>query len=148
ANRRVYGQWQSALPSRFIDELPEEHVDVLTPPGLYGGGYGAAGMAAGSTLEDAAASANVYNSPGWRRLQERGSSRPMSQPRETRNSVIDLDAVSAFTQGDRVFHTKFGYGYVMGVEGDKLDIEFEKAGAKKVVAKFIVAADRADDVPF
>ena len=59
--------------------------------------------------------------------------------------TIDLDAVSAFTQGDRVFHQKFGYGYVMGVEGDKLDIEFEKAGSKKVVAKFVTAAD---DVPF
>jgi DNA helicase-2/ATP-dependent DNA helicase PcrA len=47
-----------------------------------------------------------------------------------------------------VFHQKFGYGYVMGIEGDKLDIEFEKAGAKKVVARFVVGADRADDVPF
>jgi len=57
--------------------------------------------------------------------------------------------VSTFSQGDRVFHQKFGYGYVMGIEGDKLDIEFEKAGAKKVVAKFVTAADRAgDDVPF
>src|SRR6056297_3499987 len=46
-NRRVYGQWQSQMPSRFIDELPPEHVEVLTPPGLYGGGYGAAGMAGG-----------------------------------------------------------------------------------------------------
>ncbi|MEO0655379.1 MAG: UvrD-helicase domain-containing protein [Pseudomonadota bacterium] len=147
ANRRVYGQWQSALPSRFIDELPEDHVDVLTPPGLYGGGYGAASPM-GSTLEDAAAKANVYNSPGWRRLQERSSQRGMSQPRESANTVIDITAVSAFTQGDRVFHQKFGYGHVMGVEGDKLDIEFEKAGSKKVVAKFIVAADRADDVPF
>jgi DNA helicase-2/ATP-dependent DNA helicase PcrA len=72
----------------------------------------------------------------------------MSQPKESRSTVIDLDAISAFTQGDRVFHTKFGYGYVMGIEGDKLDIEFEKAGSKKVVAKFIVPADRADDVPF
>ena len=43
-NRRVYGQWQSSLPSRFIDEMPSENVEVLTPPGLYGGGYGAAGM--------------------------------------------------------------------------------------------------------
>ncbi|HHC30159.1 MAG TPA: DNA helicase II, partial [Rhodobacterales bacterium] len=55
ANRRVYGQWQSQLPSRFIDELPEAHVDVLTPPGLYGGGYGAAATAGaaghGSQLE-------------------------------------------------------------------------------------------------
>ena len=154
ANRRVYGQWQSQLPSRFIDELPAAHVDVLTPPGLYGGGYGVAGMAAGTTagadsrLEEAASRANVYNSPGWRRLQARAGERGMSQPRETRNTVIDLDAVSAFTQGDRVFHQKFGYGYVMGIEGDKLDIEFEKAGSKKVVASFVQAADRNGDVPF
>ncbi|WP_095588887.1 ATP-dependent helicase [Actibacterium ureilyticum] len=147
ANRRVYGQWQSALPSRFVDELPEDHVDILTPPGLYGGGYGAAGGMAGG-VEERAASANVYNSPGWKRMQDRSAQRGTSQPRESRNMVIDSQAVSAFTMGDRVFHQKFGYGYVMGIEGDKLDIEFEKAGSKKVVAKFIVAADRADDVPF
>ncbi len=146
ANRRVYGQWQSALPSRFIDELPEEHVEVLTPPGLYGGGYGAVAM--GGNIMERAAKADGYNSPGWKRLQARASNRPMAQPKESRNAVINLDAVSAFTQGDRVFHQKFGYGYVMGIEGDKLDIEFEKAGSKKVVAKFVMAADRADDVPF
>jgi len=146
ANRLVYGQWQSAMPSRFIDELPADHVDVLTPPGLYGGNYGAAGMT--SSIDQRVADANVYNSPGWKRLQSRQQSRAISQPHETRNTVIDLDAVSSFTQGDRVFHQKFGYGYVMGIEGDKLDIEFEKAGSKKVVAKFIIAADRIDDVPF
>ena len=150
ANRRVYGQWQSALPSRFIDELPAEHVEVLTPPGLYGGGYGAAAPSFGTgDIEERAASANVYNSPGWKRLQARSQQRGMSQPSEARNMVIDMNAVSAFTQGDRVFHQKFGYGYVMGIEGDKLDIEFEKAGAKKVVAKFVVASGREeDDVPF
>ena len=62
--------------------------------------------------------------------------------------MIDLKGEASFTQGERVFHQKFGYGYVMGVEGDKLDIEFERAGAKKIVARFVVAADRADDVPF
>ena len=94
ANRRVYGQWQSALPSRFIDELPEDHVEVLTPPGLYGGGYGAAGMGGGSTIVDRAADANVYNSPGWKRLQARQSTRGMSQPQESRNMTIDSTAVS------------------------------------------------------
>jgi DNA helicase-2/ATP-dependent DNA helicase PcrA len=158
ANRRVYGQWQSALPSRFIDELPEDHVEVLTPPGLYGGGFGAAGMSAsaspaaqaamGSDLHQKAADANVYNSPGWRRLQARGAQRGMSQPAEARNMTIDLDAVSAFTTGDRVFHQKFGYGEVMGIEGDKLEIEFDKAGSKHVVARFVVNAEKADDVPF
>ncbi len=119
---------------------------MLTPPGLYGGGYGAASPSAG--IQDRAASANVYNSPGWKRMQSRKSQRPMAQPKESRNVVIDTAAVSSFTMGDRVFHQKFGYGYVMGVEGDKLDIEFEKAGSKKVVAQFLVAADRADDIPF
>ncbi|PZX16270.1 DNA helicase-2/ATP-dependent DNA helicase PcrA [Palleronia aestuarii] len=158
ANRRVYGQWQSALPSRFIDELPADHVDVLTPPGLYGGGYGAAGMAASaspaivaaasSDLHDRAAEANVYNSPGWRRLQARAADRPVSQPREARQMVIDGSAVSAFAVGDRVFHTKFGYGGVVGVEGDKLEIAFDKAGTKKIVGKFVVPAQNADGVPF
>ena len=143
ANRRVFGQWQNSLPSRFIDELPEAHVDVLTPPGLYGGGYGAA--APRSTLHEQAAEANVYNSPGWRRLQSRSSERPMSQPREARNTVIDAAAVSSFTVGERVFHQKFGYGSIQAIEGDKLEISFEKAGVKKVVAKFVNAAD---DIPF
>ena len=152
ANRRVFGQWQSALPSRFIDELPEEHVEVLTPPGLYGGGYGAAGMAspamqmmAGSDLHQKAAEANVYNSPGWRRLQARSQQRPVSQPTEARNTVIDATAISSHALGERVVHQKFGYGAVIGIEGDKLEIAFDKAGTKKVVARFICAAD---DVPF
>jgi len=146
ANRRVYGQWQSQLPSRFIDELPEEHVEVLTPPGLYGGGYGAAAPSA--TMEAKASSAGAYSSPGWRRMQTRQKERGLSGSREASKAVIDVKANASFTQGERVFHQKFGYGYVMGVEGDKLDIEFERSGSKKVVAHFVVAADRADDVPF
>jgi DNA helicase-2/ATP-dependent DNA helicase PcrA len=158
SNRLVYGQWQSQMPSRFIDELPEAHVDVLTPPGLYGGGYGAAGMAASASpilqglaeadIQHRASRADVYNSPGWRRMQARTAQRGMSQPREASHVVIDLEAVSAFTVGDRVFHQKFGYGNITAIEGDKLDIAFEKAGPKKVVAKFVVAAGAAGDVPF
>ena len=72
----------------------------------------------------------------------------MGQPREARGVTIDLDAVSAFTTGDRVFHQKFGYGAIVGIEGDKLDIAFDKAGEKKVVARFVVPADEASDVPF
>ncbi len=147
ANRRVFGQWQSSMPSRFIDELPDDHVEVLTPPGLYGGGFGATapGMGVQSNLHQAAAEANVYNSPGWKRLQARSGNRPISQPKETRNTVIDMNAVSSFTMGERVFHQKFGYGAIVGIEGDKLEIDFEKAGQKKVVAKFITGAD---DIPF
>jgi DNA helicase II / ATP-dependent DNA helicase PcrA len=151
ANRRIFGQWQSALPSRFIDELPTEHVEVLTPPGLYGGGFGAAatpgtdGVVRGSGLEERAIKADVYNSPGWKRMSERSAQRGMSQPREARNVVIDLEAVSSFGIGDRVFHQKFGYGAIVAIEGEKLSVAFEKAGEKKVIASFVTGTD---DVPF
>jgi DNA helicase-2/ATP-dependent DNA helicase PcrA len=147
-NRRMYGQWVSSLPSRFIDELPEDHVEVLTPPGLYGGGFGAAAPMTESRLHQRAAESNVYNSPGWRRMQSNVATRGISQPREASRIVIDAEAVPAFGPGDRVFHRKFGYGAVTAVEGDKLEIAFDKAGVKKLVASFVVTADRADDVPF
>ncbi|OIQ24712.1 MAG: DNA helicase II [Alphaproteobacteria bacterium MedPE-SWcel] len=152
-NRRVFGQWQSQLPSRFVDELPQDHVEVLTPPGLYGGGYGAAAPGGvgyderpvRSTIEERMTQADGYNSPGWKRMQARAGDRGLSQPRESRSPVIDLTATSAFTVGERVFHQKFGYGAIVGMEGDKLEVAFEKAGLKKVVARFVSAND---DVPF
>jgi DNA helicase-2/ATP-dependent DNA helicase PcrA len=148
ANRRIYNQWQSALPSRFIDELPRDHVEVLTPPGLAGGGYGVAaeapGVYGGSALEGRAARADAYNSPGWRRLQNQ-IARGLGGPREARRLTVDADKPSPFGPGARVFHQKFGYGQVLGAEGDKLTIAFDKAGEKKIVASFVTAAD---DVPF
>ena len=149
ANRRVYNQWQNALPSRFIDELPVDHVEVLTPPGLYGGSFGSAapkpkfgGMMRGSDLESRAQKADVYNSPGWKRMQNR-SQRPHSNPSAARN-VVDAEVV-AFGLGDRVFHQKFGYGAVVEIDGDKLSVAFEKAGEKKVVASYVTGAN---EVPF
>jgi len=147
ANRRVFGQWQSALPSRFIDELPEEHVDVMTPPGLYGGGFGAAAPTnePQSTFHEKVVNADVYNSPGWRRLQSRSQNRPAQQAPKQKSDIIDLSAVNSFTIGERVFHQKFGYGKVAVIDNDKLEIDFEKAGLKKVVARFITGVD---DIPF
>ncbi len=158
ANRRVYGQWQSSLPSRFIDELPEVHVEVLTPPGLYGGGFGAAGMAEtqrrsmadgqASDLQDRAAQANVYNSPGWRRLQEANKARSLHQPQEARNMIVDSQAISDFEVGERVFHKKFGYGEITDIDGNKLAVHFDKAGIKNLVSHYLVPAAMAEDVPF
>ncbi|UUV05117.1 ATP-dependent helicase [Ruegeria sp. YS9] len=139
ANRRVFGQWQNSMPSRFIDELPEDHVEVLPGAGLHGNSQMSAG------IETRAAEANVYNSPGWRRMQARQGQYGMSQPRESRNTVIDATAVASFTLGERVFHQKFGYGAVVGIEGDKVEVEFDKAGTKKVVSRFLT---NKDDVPF
>ncbi|GLS80759.1 DNA helicase [Paracoccus marinus] len=150
-NRRMYGQWQSSLPSRFIDELPDDHVDVLTPPGLYGGGFGAAAQSfaqpfAPSMMHERAASADVYNSPGWKRMQERAGARPA--PVHRTPIVIDAEPAARFTVGDRVFHQKFGTGTIMGIAEDTLTVEFP-AGFKNVKASYIQPATAsADDVPF
>ena len=138
-NRRIFGQWQSSLPSRFIDEMPADHVEVLTPPGLYGGGYGAVGM--NSSLEEEAMAADGYDSPGWKRLQNNSKRSMLGQPKDSKNLIIDATASSIFEVGERVFHQKFGYGNIQDIEGDKLQIEFDKAGNKKVVSKFIILAE-------
>ncbi|MFC3061004.1 ATP-dependent helicase [Paenirhodobacter populi] len=150
-NRRVYGQWQSQMPSRFIDELPAADVDVLTAPGLYGGGASAAGAAfAGHSgyggVDERAAHADVYNSPGWKRMQAARSSH--APPAAHRKVVtIDLEAMP-FGIGDRVFNVKYGYGEIIDAEGDTMVVEFDKAGSKRVKAGFLQAADQAGDVPF
>ena len=138
-NRRVFGQWQSSLPSRFIDEMPSDNVEVLTPPGLYGGGYGAVGM--NSSLHDEAMAADAYDSPGWKRLQSNRKRSMLGKPKDNGNFTIDSTANSVFVIGDRVFHQKFGYGEIQNIDGDKLQIDFEKAGNKKVVSKFITSAE-------
>ena len=138
-NRRIFGQWQSSLPSRFIDEMPADHVEVLTPPGLYGGGYGAVGM--NSSLEEDAMAADGYESPGWKRLQNNSKRSMLGHPKNSKNLIIDATASSIFEVGERVFHQKFGYGNIQDIEGDKLQIEFDKAGNKKVVSKFIILAE-------
>lgn len=154
-NRRMYGQWQSSLPSRFIDELPEDHVEVLTPPGLYGGGYGAAmafaGANGGSEMHQRASNADVYNSPGWKRMQERAAAR--AAPVHRTPIVIDADPGARFAVGERVFHQKFGSGTVMGIAEDTLTVQFP-AGFKTIKAAYVQPASDAarditpDDVPF
>ncbi len=148
-NRRLYGQWQSAMPSRFIDELPQEHVEVLTPPGLYGGGYGAAmafaGANAGTDLHERAARADVYNSPGWKRMQARASER--RAPVQRAPITIDADPAARFAVGDRVVHAKFGEGQVMGIAEDTLTVQFT-AGFKTIKAGYVQPAGDDRDVPF
>ncbi len=146
-NRRMYGQWQSSLPSRFIDELPEDHVDVLTPPGLYGGGYGAAAQHfAQSGIHDRAAKADVYNSPGWKRMQQNSQHHA---PAIRKPVTIDAKVTSAFSVGDEVFHQKFGKGRVMGIAEDTLTIEFG-TGFKTIKAGYVepIGSAGGDDVPF
>jgi DNA helicase-2/ATP-dependent DNA helicase PcrA len=147
ANRRVHGQWQSAIPSRFIGELPEAHIDNIASEGFYGN-YGNTGFRDNQSGFD-----STYSSPGWRRAQaQRGSQSPFAAPYDpgrTRGPTIDAKAkvvataeaaISAYGVGERVFHQKFGYGRIVAVEGNKLLVDFDKAGSKRVMDGFVSKA--------
>ena len=142
ANRRIFGQWQSALPSRFIDELPEEHIEILTPPGLYGGSFGAAAPNVSSFSEINDKENDTYNSPGWRRMKERSRFKETFVDNTKDLGILESEAVDISDLNRRIFHQKFGYGKITSKDGDKLTILFEKAGEKKVLAKYIINADK------
>ncbi|MET3898599.1 DNA helicase-2/ATP-dependent DNA helicase PcrA [Devosia sp. UYZn731] len=139
-NRRIHGLWQSAIPSRFLDELPADAVEVKDTGSSYGGyGYGGG---ASSRFNKADPFESVYETPGWQRARAQQNTRkgggPLTIDGDLVARSVDLGSDrSAFAFGDRVFHQKFGYGAISGIEGNKLTIDFEKAGRKKVLDSFI-----------
>ncbi|MCO5145964.1 MAG: UvrD-helicase domain-containing protein [Aquamicrobium sp.] len=190
SNRRIHGLWQSTIPSRFLEELPEAHVEVAETGSSYGG-YGGGGFGErqagrqnpyGASRFDnigggvgggrGSSFSNTYATPGWQRAQanrteatdrnwgsrsghavERigygevdsgyGAGRSSVKGRTIDGTVVgrsSAPAGSAFKVGDRVFHQKFGNGNVAAVDGDKLTVDFDKAGQKRVLDGFVTAA--------
>jgi ATP-dependent DNA helicase UvrD/PcrA len=172
ANRRMHGLWSSNIPSRFLDELPEDHVEVRESRG----GFAAYGNTGASRFDEMTHFGSSYGTPGWQRAQARGrfgdfdedgegyrdeamndatrSPPPRAgegqgggirgKPRRRLPLTIEGElvakstgTVSEFAIGDRVFHQKFGNGNVTAVDGNKLTIQFDKAGEKRVVDSFV-----------
>ncbi|MGH1397681.1 MAG: ATP-dependent helicase [Alphaproteobacteria bacterium] len=115
ANRRMYGSWVNAVPSRFVDELPKEYVEVSS--------------------EISAASAG--RSSHW----DSSGFAPKVQSRAPVERKVMSESGTIFTRGDRVFHDKFGYGKIIHIDGHKLDINFDKAGQKRVMDSFVEKGD-------
>jgi DNA helicase-2/ATP-dependent DNA helicase PcrA len=172
SNRRIHGLWQSTIPSRFLDELPEAHVEVAEAEMSYGGynrfGAASSGFSAGrqnpygaSRFDKPEVFASTYETPGWKRAQANRTDATRgnwgsrsghavervgygeSGPRGIRTIEGELiaksttDTPSEFSPGDRVFHVKFGNGNVASIDGNKLTIDFDKAGQKRVLDGFV-----------
>lgn len=139
ANRQIYGQWQASIPSRFIDELPPEHVEVKSDTGYFSAqnsnmGNNPAGGYTGvseSFVESFDTSYTKPRSPGWQRFQKNKTIEGTAIRKPTR------DKGDSFKVGERIFHQKFGYGRITSASGNKLDVAFEKAGNKKVLDGFV-----------
>ena len=190
SNRLIHGLWQSTIPSRFLDELPETHVEIADSGNSYGGygnPYGGGAFASGRGggrqnpygasrfdnigAKDQGSFSNSYATPGWQRAQanrteatdrnwgtrsghqvERigygetdsgyGAGRTSVKGRTIEGELVAksvADTPSAFNVGDRVFHQKFGNGNISAIEGNKLTIDFDKAGQKRVLDGFVAA---------
>ncbi|MEC7817366.1 MAG: UvrD-helicase domain-containing protein [Pseudomonadota bacterium] len=146
ANRRIFGQWTSSIPSRFIEELPDEHIEQETT--MSGGA--SLWRANWSESEDPFAHVSrdrpdrsTARGPGWQRALATGYETKPVRVAENKRSAASF-AAKARTDvaiGARVFHEKFGYGEVTDQEGNKLEIAFEKAGTKRVIDSFVKLAD-------
>jgi DNA helicase-2/ATP-dependent DNA helicase PcrA len=141
ANRRVYGQWTSSIPSRFVGEIPKETVEEETTM------TGGASLWRANWSERDDPFANVARGsgrgPGWQRAQSSGGFvREPTRIVEARQSAVSLGnrGRDDLAIGMRVFHQKFGYGLVTEIEGNKLEIDFEQAGAKRVLDSFVTIA--------
>ena len=153
SNRRIHGMWQSSMPSRFIDELPEVAVEVVQSASGFGqGGYGA------SRFDRQPSFTSTYATPGWQRAQaakdkpaakdqwgyDAGNESPGFGSTRGGPKLIEGELVakssgpaSDFGVGARIFHIKFGPGEVHAVDGNKLTIDFDKAGRKMVLDSFV-----------
>lgn len=144
ASRNSYGEWGAQSPSRFIDELPESETETLSPPGLMGGfsrrgGGGNEFDFIQGTLAGRKTS-GAYSAPGYRRMVQR--SRETAQAGSTAPDRIRPNSAPVeFSEGDRVFHKKFGYGTVRSRDGERLSVEFKCSGMKNIISRFVASAD-------
>ncbi|HML28177.1 MAG TPA: UvrD-helicase domain-containing protein [Hyphomicrobium sp.] len=150
-NRRTHGLYQSALPSRFVDELPEATVEIIASEMPYGGrqnpfGFGGSfGPSRFDRTGGAEPFKSSYNTPGWQRAQQSWSRSDEKQKKRSRGPMTlegELVAAStanapSFKSGTRVRHEKFGLGTVTNVDGNKLTIDFDDGSTKRVVASFV-----------
>jgi len=141
SNRRIHGLWQPTIPSRFIDNLPADHVEVAESRGG-GSQYGGYAVSRFANLD---VYGSDYSTPGWKRAQAQRSdgrrpSGPTRGPATIEGKVLARSTAAArFSAGARVFHQKFGPGTVAGVDGNKLTVDFDKAGRKMVLESFVNA---------
>ena len=132
ANRRVFNQWQAAIPSRFLKELPTAQLAESSDAGLYA--TYSAGHHGGLRDQASGFDYESLGVTGMGRARTRWRDETLDDRRAVEGDKPDLGI------GQRVFHQKFGYGRIVAVDGNKLDIDFEKAGPKKVLDSFIEAA--------
>ena len=146
ANRRIYGQWTSSIPSRFIAEIPAAQVEQESTlsggASLWKAQWSEVGDPFAHVARDRPERAGTRG-PGWQRAAQGAFDPAPRRVAEPSRSAASFAAKprTDLRVGARVFHDKFGYGTVSAQEGNKLEIDFESAGPKRVIDSFVKLAE-------
>lgn len=132
ANRKMHNQWLSSIPSRFVNELPEDNIEVNLSH--FSGNKGNFT----DIKEDDIFDQSDYSTPGWERAKIQSLSNKRIQEEE---KIISVDTNSKFSPGMLVMHKKFGKGKIETVDGKKLTISFGDNGIRKVMENFVNIAN-------
>lgn len=115
-SRRLYNQWQNNLPSRFISEIPQEHVTTENVVSSYyhaDSGYG--GQDKSYTNRNYFYKNNTYGNSGY----------------------FSSSHKAAYKTGQEVYHSSFGYGKVIATNGNSVHVQFEDGSVKKIMADYL-----------
>ena len=135
-------EWQSTLPSRFLKELPQEHFEDLGG-GIYGGWGNNRRSFLSEMNELFAGQSGSTPTAGWAASSLSDKVDTLSRANAEAAHILATAKPEPNTQlkaGERIFHIKFGYGKILGRDGNHLEIAFEKAGTKKVLADYVKKA--------
>ena len=127
ANRKMHNQWLSSIPSRFVNELPEDNIEINLSH--FSGNKGNFT----DIKEDDIFDQSDYSTPGW----ERAKIQSLSSKKIQEEVIISVDTNSKFSTGTFVVHKKFGKGKIESVDGKKLTINFGNNGMRKVMENFV-----------
>ena len=112
--RLTHGQWIDCIPSRFLEELPEKNINKFSS---YSNNFNNKSSIALEWLIANNEKKNIINQNS------------LNYGTDHKTNEIKIM--------ERIFHQKFGYGEVSEIDGDKVTVEFEKAGQKKLLLSFI-----------
>lgn len=136
-NRRVYGQWQNNMPSRFINELPPTNIEICNKCTNFYAGSNNYNRNSNNNYNRSYNSSwnNKYN-PDSEEVTGDDSSNHSYSYRSTSNRSVHARVI-----GTRVYHESFGYGKIVNAEGNKMDVMFDENGLKKVMSNFLTKVD-------
>ena len=124
-NRYSYASHDFNMPSRFIEELPKDLINITNSTHIGNNNF----INEFSQIENIDSN---FITPGRKRLLSY-----IDKKDDDWDFNQDYQLNSNAVEGSRVFHYKFGYGKIIFIDGDKAEVDFEKSSQRKIFLKYL-----------